>query len=186
MTEGVPKSRRTLWLIAAVCIAPIVASYAAYYVFPRDRQMNYGELLSTEPLPPVAGMSVTGTPASLADFRGKWLLLATGPGDCPPDCRQRLYAMRQARTIQGREQDRVARVWIVTGDAVPAPALVAEHPGLSLLRVPPAAIGALPRGRDAIYLVDPLGNQVLAWPAEPDIKAMAKDLGRVLKASRIG
>jgi hypothetical protein len=35
-------------------------------------------------------------------------------------------------------------------------------------------------------LIDPLGNWVLAWPADPDIKALAKDLGRVLRASRIG
>jgi hypothetical protein len=27
---------------------------------------------------------------------------------------------------------------------------------------------------------------VLAWPAEPDIKGVARDLGRVLKASQIG
>jgi hypothetical protein len=34
--------------------------------------------------------------------------------------------------------------------------------------------------------MDPLGNQVLAWPRPPDPKALAKDLGRLLKASRIG
>jgi len=27
---------------------------------------------------------------------------------------------------------------------------------------------------------------VLAWPSKPDIKAMAKDLGRLLRASSIG
>ena len=48
------------------------------------------------------------------------------------------------------------------------------------------AVAALPKGEDAIYLVDPLGNQVLAWPRDPDIKALARDLTRVLEASRIG
>ena len=38
----------------------------------------------------------------------------------------------------------------------------------------------------AIYLVDPLGNAVLAWPRAPDIKALANDLGKLLRASQIG
>jgi hypothetical protein len=37
-----------------------------------------------------------------------------------------------------------------------------------------------------IYLIDPLGNIVLRYPADPDIKRMAKDLERLLRASRIG
>jgi hypothetical protein len=36
------------------------------------------------------------------------------------------------------------------------------------------------------YLVDPLGNLVLRYPEDPDVKGMAKDIGRLLKASRIG
>ena len=180
------RSRRTLWLILAVCIAPVVASYAAYFFFPRESKVNYGELLPVAPLPPVAGTGVSGAPAALASFKGQWLLLVAAPGGCAADCEQRLYATRQARAIQGREQDRVTRVWLVTDDAPPAPALLAQHPGLEIVRVPEAAISALPRGRQAIYAIDPLGNQVLAWPADPDIKAMARDLGRLLKASRIG
>jgi len=37
-----------------------------------------------------------------------------------------------------------------------------------------------------IYLVDPLGNLVLQYPQEPDIKGLAKDLKRLLSASSIG
>jgi hypothetical protein len=35
-------------------------------------------------------------------------------------------------------------------------------------------------------LVDPRGNLVLSWPADPDIKRMAADLARLLRASSIG
>jgi hypothetical protein len=61
-----------------------------------------------------------------------------------------------------------------------------EHPDLAVARVDAAVAAALPEGFDRIYLIDPLGNLVLAWPADPDIKAMAKDLTRLLRASRIG
>ena len=37
-----------------------------------------------------------------------------------------------------------------------------------------------------LYLLDPLGNLVLRYPADPDIKRLAKDLERLLRASRIG
>jgi hypothetical protein len=78
----------------------------------------------------------------------------------------------------------VVRVWLISGGPAPAPALLAEHPDLTAVRV--GAPPALPRGADRIYLVDPLGNFVLAWPSKPDIKAMARDLGRLLRASSIG
>jgi hypothetical protein len=39
---------------------------------------------------------------------------------------------------------------------------------------------------DHIYLVDPLGNVMLRWPRDPDPGRMIRDLGRLLKYSRIG
>jgi cytochrome oxidase Cu insertion factor (SCO1/SenC/PrrC family) len=37
-----------------------------------------------------------------------------------------------------------------------------------------------------IYLVDPLGNLMLRFPAQPDAKRIMKDLKLLLKASQIG
>ena len=78
------------------------------------------------------------------------------------------------------------RLWLVTDDAPPDPALLAEHPDLRFVRVPPEAALALTGPGQRMILVDPLGNLVLAYPRDPDIKAMAKDITRLLKASRIG
>ena len=61
-----------------------------------------------------------------------------------------------------------------------------EHPDLTIARVAPSVASDLPEGIDRIYLIDPLGNFVLGWPSKPDIKAMAKDLTRLLRASQIG
>ena len=182
-----PRSgRRTLLLVAAVVAAPVVASYVAYYVMPREARTNYGELLATAPAPELAGARANGQPFALSQLRGKWVLLVNAPGGCDARCSQALYATRQARTIQGRERERVQRVWLVTDDVVPDPALLAQHPDLQVARVAPSALAGLPAGVDRIYLVDPLGNLVLAFPGEPDIGKVAKDVEHVLRASRIG
>jgi hypothetical protein len=168
------RGRRTLILIALVAIAPVIASYAVYYLFPRDKQVNYGELLPTQP-PPDARV--------VSEFKGRWVLVMSAPGACDAQCQAALYATRQARTIQGKEMDRVARLWLVPDAAPSDPALLAQHRDVAVRR---GTLTAWPSGGNRIYLVDPLGNLVLAWPVEPDIKKMAADIGRLLKASRIG
>ena len=184
--QATRRARRTLLLIAAIGVAPVVASYATYYFWPRETQVNYGALLPTRPVPDIEGMRADGRPFKLADLRGKWVLLVAAGGACDAGCERMLYATRQARTIQGREMDRVVRVWLVTDEAIPPPTLAIQHPELDIVRVTPQIAARLPSEGTRIYLIDPRSNLVLAWPADPDIKALAKDLERLLRASQIG
>jgi cytochrome oxidase Cu insertion factor (SCO1/SenC/PrrC family) len=182
-----PRSaRRTLMWIAAVSLAPVIASYAVYYFFPREPAANYGSLLATAPIAGIEGTRPDGSPFRLEELHGRWVLLALGSGDCDAGCERRLYATRQARTMQGKEQDRVERVFLVRGDGAPAAALLAEHPGMVTARVSEAVAARFPAGGGRLYVIDPLGNLVLAYPDDPDIKGIARDLTRLLKASRIG
>jgi hypothetical protein len=191
LTPPIPtRGWRTLLILALVCAAPVVASYAAYYWFRPAGHVNYGELLEARPLPEMTGTLPDGKTFRLSDYRGRWLFLTADAGTCEDACQRKLYATRQARTIQGREQERVVRIWLQAAAApAPAPQLVAQHPGLVVARVEPdqwtalPGVGAVPQN---IYLIDPLGNVVLRYPAAPDIKRMATDLERLLRASRIG
>jgi hypothetical protein len=176
---------RTLSLIAAVCIAPVAASYAVYYLFPRERQVNYGTLLPTAPAPALSGLRADGAPFRLEELRGKWVLLTTGGNECDAACERGLYATRQARTMQGKDQNRIVRALVLAGETLPAPGVQAQHPGLVVVRDPVAA-AAYGTAAGTTYLIDPLGNLVLRYPDDPDVKGVAKDLGRLLKASRIG
>jgi hypothetical protein len=180
------RARRTLILIAVAVIAPVALSYFFYYLAPRAAFTNYGELLPTAPLPELGGTTPDGRAFRAEDLRGKWTILVPAGGACDAACGEALYATRQARTMQGKDMDRVARAWIVTDDAAPAPERLAEHPGIVVVRLPAATVARLPKAGNAVLLVDPLGNMVLAWPRPPDPKALAKDLARLLKASRIG
>jgi hypothetical protein len=68
--------------------------------------------------------------------------------------------------------------------------LLAEHTGLHVWRPADAAFSAqFPAGGERathIYLLDPLGNLMLRFPANPEPKRMMKDLKLLLKASQIG
>jgi cytochrome oxidase Cu insertion factor (SCO1/SenC/PrrC family) len=188
--RGKPSGRRTLVLIVAIGLAPIVASYAAYYWFTPSRRLNYGELMETAPAPVVAGTSADGKAFSLTDMRGKWVLLIASRDRCADDCARSLYATRQARTIQGREQERVARLLLQPSTAPALPqALAAAHPGLVVVGIDQRALEQLPFGAGAaagVLLLDPRGNLVLRYGPDPDIRGLANDLQRVLKASQIG
>jgi cytochrome oxidase Cu insertion factor (SCO1/SenC/PrrC family) len=179
------RDRRTLLLLAAITIAPVVASYAAYYFFPREARVNYGALLAI-PAPALDGTRFDGKPFRLAELRGRWVLLIAAGERCEAPCARMLYATRQARTMQGREQQRIVRAVLLTGDDPPQPGIVADHPGLVAARSHPSALAELPASSDAIYLIDPLGNLVLRYSDDPDIKRLAKDLERVLRASSVG
>ena len=76
-----------------------------------------------------------------------------------------------------------------TGAAASSPGLLAAHPGLIAARVDSAALALLPQpGADGvvILLIDPRGNLVLRYGADPDIKRLSNDLGRLLRTSQIG
>lgn len=180
-------ARRTLTLLALVCAAPVVAAYIAYYWLRPAAHVNYGELVAA-PTPDIAGVVSDGGPWRLSLLRGRWVLLIAGGSPCDAQCERSLYATRQARTIQNREQERVIRVLLQpTGAPALEASLVAQHPALVVVRADPAQSAALPgAGAAGIYLVDPQGNLVLRYPADPDIKRLAKDLERLLAASRIG
>jgi surfeit locus 1 family protein len=185
-----PRSPRTLLLLALVALSPIVAAYIAYYGFSPTKRVNYGELLDPAPAPVITGAYLDEKPFALGELRGRWVLLVvSGPG-CDDACRRTLHATLVARTIQGPEQDRVVRAWLQPEGAPPPPAgLLAGQPGLVAARAAPADLARLPAGHGSaprILLLDPRGNLVLRYGDDPDIKRLAKDLERLLRASQIG
>ena len=91
-----------------------------------------------------------------------------------------------AANLHQLEQDRIVRALLLTGDEPPQADILAEHPGLVAARGDKTSLAALPTKSDTIYLIDPLGNLVLRYSDDPDIKRLAKDLERVLRASNVG
>jgi len=127
-------------------------------------------------------------PFTFSSLRGRWILVASDSGKCDAACGRKLAAMRQVRLALGRNASRVARVFVIDDLAPPDPAAIGPAQGQVVLLPHPGV--ALPPGvandRAHIYLVDPLGNVMLRWPAAPDPRRMLRDLERLLKASQVG
>jgi len=179
--------------ILLVCAAPVIASYFAYYVVRPEGRTNYGELLL--PLQGVDGLAAggpDGRPFTLAQFRGKWVMLTVDSGACAKACEDKLYSMRQVRLTTGKDRDRVERLLLLT-DAAALPAEIArEHEGMHVARAQADAVARLfPAAAQAsvsdhIFVVDPLGNLVMRFPKAADPNRMKKDIAKMLRVSRVG
>ena len=91
--------------------------------------------------------------------------------------------------MQGRETERLARVWLVTDTSALDPHLVEAYKGTIIVRGNPAEFPSLnspESGTAAIYVVDPLGQVMLRFPADPDPIKASKDIARLLKVSHVG
>lgn len=181
-------------LVVAVCAAPMIASYFTYYVIKPESRNNYGELIDPRqyPIPDLGSSALDGGQASLADYKGKWIMLQVDRADCAAACRSKLFTMRQLRLMQGKEMERIERVWLVTDAAPVETMLMREYDGTDMLRVDAGKLKAwLPTApgaamEDHIYLIDPLGNLMMRFPKDPDPGKMKKDISKLLRASAIG
>ena len=191
--------RRTVtgrWKMIAVllmCAAPVIASYFTYYVVRPEGRRVYGELIDPQrPLPAWTVAARDGAPVPLLSLKGQWLLVAVGNAACDALCEQQLYLQRQLRESLGREKDRMDRVWLISDANPPPPRLDNGLHGATVLRVPavqlaqwlaPAAGHAL---ADHLYVVDPMGNWMMRFPARMDAAGAARaksDINRLLRAS---
>lgn len=190
------KSRHAGWkllLLLVVCVSPVVASYFTYYVVRPEGRRNFGELVQPQrPMPELATTTLDGHRGKLLALREQWLLVSVAPGACDAACQNRLYLQRQMRESLGKDKDRLDWVWLVTDDGQPPAAI---QPGLqqaTVLRVDPAALAewlepaAGHTLSEHLYVVDPMGNWMMRFPAAMDTAAAAKakkDLERLMRAS---
>jgi hypothetical protein len=129
---------------------------------------------------------------NLRSLKGQWLLVTVAGGACDAACQDYLYLQRQLRESLGKEKDRVDRVWIVN-DATPvADALKPALKDATVLQLPAQQLATWlepqagqPLGAH-LYLVDPLGNWMMRFPANLTLQNAPKakvDLERLLRAS---
>jgi cytochrome oxidase Cu insertion factor (SCO1/SenC/PrrC family) len=193
-------SPRTKFVLMFVLFAmPIVASYLMFFFWKPTTTNNFGELIRpviTLPEEKFDAQEGRDAPAGSAakGYRGKWLIVTRDSGACDAVCTAKLYTMRQARLLVSKDLDRVARVMLIDDGIPVSEKLKQDFAGMGLVSAKSSSwLAKLPRaaddatgGRGYIYAVDPMGNLFMRYRSDEDIKELAADLRRVLKASQLG
>lgn len=185
--------RLKMLLVLLVCAAPVVASYLTYYVIRPQGRTNYGTLIDPQrPLPRALDLplqDLRGQAVDPASLRRQWLLVVVSGGDCDARCEQLLYTQRQLREMLGKDKDRLDRVWLLDDAQAVREAVLPGMAGATLLRAPREAVARwlAPEPGQALeahlYLVDPLGNWMMRFPAAGEPGKIKRDLERLMRAS---
>ena len=107
--------------------------------------------------------------------------------------------MRQVNIAQNEIMKRVQRLYLVRGDELPAALgnlLEKEYSKMETALFSDAQAqqmaadflieGVSMEGAERVYIIDPLGNLMMYYPADADPGGMLKDLKKLLKYSKIG
>ncbi|OLQ73553.1 cytochrome oxidase [Photobacterium proteolyticum] len=176
------KKHGTLLLLLSAFLLPVaLAKLVLDLNWYQGGVTNRGELLST----PVA--------ADWLGQKGKWQLVYLMPDDCDELCAGALFNLRQIPLAVGAGQDRVGSVLLVTEASQTAGD---QLQGVEQVLAPDHVIEqlrTLEYGARAIYIADPLGNVMMAYPLVKGRAAilaqgkdLLRDLKRLLKVSKIG
>jgi cytochrome oxidase Cu insertion factor (SCO1/SenC/PrrC family) len=195
-SAGATRTKSGRWMMVLVmlaCFSPVIASYLTFYVFKPTGGNSYGHINTPlgpqYEMPAVQAVDLHGKALDLRSLKGQWLLLSVSSGACPEVCQKHLYLQRQLREMLGAEKDRVDWVWLI-GDEAAIPAdLQAAAAQAQTLRVPQAKISAWLKPeaghavQDHLYLIDPMGNWMMRFPADLEPKKAFRDISRLLRAS---
>lgn len=192
-----PRGRLQFLLLALLFAAPLLMAMLFYFVpgLQPVGRVNYGTLVRpAQPLPADLGwVDHAAQPVARTELQGRWTLVYPAAGDCDEGCVDRLFQYRQMRALLNEKRLRVQRVVLV--DAVGALAAVHEalqeaqpdlHFYAPLVVDNEAArlFDGQPTG--SVWMVDPLGNVMMVFPPDADLRKVMRDIKRLLRISQVG
>lgn len=183
--QATTKARLKLVAVGLLFLGPLIAAWLIYIAFPGQApsgRTHHGEL--NDPARPLSdmGLSPLAGPTQAPVFDERWTVLQVAGKGCPEACRESLDLTRQVRALLHRRATRVQRVLVA--DRQPA---LEQHPDLAVYRGDGTLrrrLAEYPQG--SVFLIDPLGNWVLTYPAPVDAEGLFKDIKHLLKLSNIG
>lgn len=204
MTEITTKPRKSksgliivAVLIAIFALPEIVAVSLQAIKWRPNSTTNRGELVQpARAIEDYELQTIDNKTVKFSAFQKKWVTVYFSGASCDDECIKNLYLMRQVQTALGKEQDRVQRIFVLSGQITPeiSAVLLKEFPGMTILVAPKHIIDAmslqfvLPGMTNVdthrIYLVDPLGNLMMSYRNNPE--GMLKDMIHLMKISWSG
>ena len=190
-------NRRTLVVVLLIFALPSIFAMSLYFSGWRPvSTANHGELIQPARLIEDRDLqTIDGKSVRFSAIRGKWSMVYFDTADCSEECMKKIYFMRQIHIAQGKNQEKLQRVMILT-EAKTTNNLklkLADYPEMQVWKGDKEVISQLARdfGMSAktdvmqhnIYLLDPRGNLMMRYATGIDPAGIRKDLDRLLKYS---
>jgi len=196
---SIASNRLKFLSIFALFLLPLLAAFLIFggkLPLPSNHTVNQGKLIQ----PPVAlDWTAASSDSALApaeNLQHSWVILFSLPPNCAEACLQKVTGLRQVHKASGREQQRLQLVLLS-----PSPIskelqqqLTKIYDQFSVLTDPSGSIqgslltagqrGSLADTELISYLVDPLGNIMMAYDVQNSEAGMSKDLKRLLTWSK--
>ena len=200
-----PRSMTPLYLLIAISLAPVLFALAAYYMpslgLRPDESNAYGQLIEPQrsvPEPTALTLrTLKGEPFDLQSLRGRWVLVNADESACPESCVRKLFILRNSHASQGKNVERLTRVWFVTDQGQPSEQILQAYQGTHMLRADPQQLAAFltPQAtapaleqalKNNMWIIDPNGNLMMLFPGDADPLKVRTDIRKLLNNSRIG
>ena len=194
------KSRTTLLIMVVLFGLPYIAALYFYYFSDLSEispQTNYGTLITpVRQVNDIPLKKLDNSDFKLSELRGAWTLVSIGQSSCQKSCQDNLYKMRQIRKAVGEDRSRINRIFLLTdtSNIQSFSNLLPEYSGMEAIiptddkykqLISTFSIKGEPT-EDGIFIIDPLGNYMMAYPKDADAHKILKDVRRLLKVSKIG
>jgi cytochrome oxidase Cu insertion factor (SCO1/SenC/PrrC family) len=188
--------KNLLWVLAAFALPSIIATTMYVSGWRPSATGNHGILIQPARFIEERAMkSMDGNPVLFSELKGKWTMVYFDRAGCSELCLKQLFVMRQTHIAQGKDQERVQRLFILTDNAgaETLQTKLSEFPDMRVWMADKLVMSKLTQDfgwntqneaeNKGIYLLDPQGNLMMRYVPDAEPAGLRKDLAKLLKYS---
>jgi cytochrome oxidase Cu insertion factor (SCO1/SenC/PrrC family) len=185
--------RKLMLMLAAIFVLPFTVAVILHLFNVHPEGKSYGNLIKPpQALQIPALYDMQGKAFTSEQWLKKWSVVMVDSTGCTQPCQAQVHLLKQVHTSLNKDIKRVQRVLLVTAElnSETFTILQKQYPDLLILGEADAEAVKFSSmfnvAGSSIYLVDPLGNLMMSYPANLDSKGLFSDLKRLLKNSWAG
>ena len=186
----------TALLIFLTPIIVITVSTVWYYSgYGPEEKVNYGRLLSDPIDVGTLDLELDYQNLNVDSMERKWMLVHFINDACLESCADLIYVARQVNVLLARQQTRVKRYIAAPIEVKPKlENFFTTYQDLNFIEVKDQSTTIQefkknvidPFAQPNMFVIDPIGNIILHYSGEVDVKKLLADLKKLLGASKIG
>lgn len=191
------KSQRTLLLLFAVFVVPLLVAMAMFAMrgqWSITNPISHGQLIyPAQPISSFEFSTATQSAGTREYLQTKWTYFLYIPATCNLECEAALFKVRQTIRSMGKDINRIQYMMLSEPSKPPIidQRIMQRHPQLVVGQLTKWQTEVDVEKRElleagVLYIIDPLGNLMMRYDMNATSKGMLKDLKKLLRTSNIG